>query len=614
MPNMSIVPKARREDKIHSSNSSYLFKLKIQPGLPGLVFFLCLYLACLSEGTLFAEMPSNGIQWGKRVQAHIVVGDNLSACNEGFLGLQRFPDSKILWQAYLRALAKARDEKALLSNWRLFATKFPEERCNREILESLAWAVIENGASSASPAIRVIAMLGAYFSQDAKGVAVLRRGLNDSNSFLRGAALKLSSRMLDASLQDEVLRLFKNEGVWKVRLEAIKAVGALNIESARNDLENIIAQEKTPAEEKVAATEAMIAMSDGIDRSQIQRLVQSNRAGLRLLACELITYFEQAQDIDLLLPLIKDIHSEVRAKALHTLGLLRVATVVDQSVPQIAAEQVNDTDPLVGLTAAWVLTLNDQNKGFKAFEPFLQHDIREVRHAAAGALAATGKYGVPLAIKTFNTSNDPYVRMNLAVGLIGQREQTTAACDCLYQALTQQKERWMWEDEGNFKTLAPSTVKHDEAIPNYPEAVNQLVRLNILEMLAIVRYPHAQQAIKSFLQESNWGISGMASALLLIEGDEDAVDLVKGLLSDNDKKVRIQAALILALWGKGEDTVALLQDSYASSDKELKGQILEAVGRVGSNASLSFIAEKLQEPYQTLRIIAAAALLECLYH
>jgi hypothetical protein len=29
---------------------------------------------------------------------------------------------------------------------------------------------------------------------------------------------------------------------------------------------------------------------------------------------------------------------------------------------------------------------------------------------------------------------------------------------------------------------------------------------------------------------------------------------------------------------------------------------------------LHFLAERLQEPYQTLRIMAAAALLECLYH
>jgi HEAT repeat protein len=157
-------------------------------------------------------------------------------------------------------------------------------------------------------------------------------------------------------------------------------------------------------------------------------------------------------------------------------------------------------------------------------------------------------------------------------------------------------------------------LKHDDEIPNYPEAVNQLTRLEVLEVLAMLHYPQAQEAIKAFLKERRWGVTGMASALLLTEGDETAVDLVKGLLNDPDKEVRLQAALILAVWGREEDVVKQLQDAYVSVDRDLKGQILEGIGRVGSASSLPFLAERLQDPFPTLRIIAAAATLECLYH
>jgi len=204
--------------------------------------------------------------------------------------------------------------------------------------------------------------------------------------------------------------------------------------------------------------------------------------------------------------------------------------------------------------------------------------------------------------------------MNLSLGLIGQRIYTDIACSILYDGLMQQKERWMWQSVGSFRVLAPSKVKHDDAIPNYPEAVNQMTRLEVLQVLALLHYPKAQQAIKNFLQERQWEISGLASALLLTEGDDDAVDLVKQLLNENDPKIRVQAALILALWGKEEEVVTLLQQAYLTADRELKGQILEGIGRVGSTSSLQFLAERLQEPYQTLRIIAAAALLECLYN
>ena len=177
-----------------------------------------------------------------------------------------------------------------------------------------------------------------------------------------------------------------------------------------------------------------------------------------------------------------------------------------------------------------------------------------------------------------------------------------------------QNERWMWEEQGVFQVLAPSTVKYDELIPNCPEAKNQLVRLEVLNLLAILQYPKAQQAARSFLQNQTWGITGVASALLLTEGDEAAKDIVEELLKDPNQKVRVQAALILSLWGRGDNSVAVLQDAYQDADRDLKEKILEGIARVGHHTSIPFLLKRLHEPYQTLRIIAAAALLECLYH
>lgn len=571
-------------------------------------FFLFLSLSPLIEATLSPE------QIDKRVNAHLVIADFSSACEEAFVGVCQYPDSTLMWLAYIRALARAGDEKAMMLNWKTFIEKFPEERENHEILESLAWAVIDKGATSSSPVIRVSSMLGAFFSQDAKGVKILQRGLCDDNSFLRGAAVKLSSHLMDASLQDELLKLLQTEKVWRVRLEVIQAIGVLQIVEAKRELKKIIASDHCHADEKTVAIESLVSLTEGIDKQQMTQLVASNRAGMRILACELISFFDQIEDIDLLFPLIDDPHSDVRAKIFQTLGRLRVATMKENSVIEIAEKACGDPDSTVAVTAAWVLTINRPEKGMLAFKRLLNHPIRDTRYLAAAALAATGKYGLTLTKDAFNQSQDPYVKMNLAIGLIGQRVETKPACDCLFLGLAQHKERWAWDETNNFRVLAPSKAKHDDAIPNYPEALNQLTRLEILQMLAIVKYPYAQQAVKKFLQESNWGISGIASALLLTEGDDDAVDLVRTLLKDNDPKVRTQAALILALWGKGEDVVQLLQENYAIADREMKGKILEGIGRVGSRSSLIFLAERLQEPYQTLRIISAAALLECLYH
>lgn len=562
----------------------------------------------------FIEAVISPEQINKRVHSHLMIADYTSACNEAYQALLQYPDSKSLWIGYLRALANAGDERHMMSNWTFFVEKFPEERNNREVLETLAWAVINKGACSSSPAIRVTAMLGAFFSQDAKGVKILQQGLHDDNSFLRAAAVKLSSHLMDASLQEELFRLLQTEKVWKVRLEVIRAIGELHVVEATKELKKLIEHELCHAEEKAVAINAIVSLSEEVDNSQLSQLVDSNRAGMRMLACELVAHFDQIQDVDKLFPLINDHHADVRAKVFQTIGRLRVSTIAEQSVIELSEQGVRDPDATVAVTAAWVLTINHPEKGLSVFQRFLNHQLRDIRYLAAAALTATGKYGLSLTRQAFYENKDIYVKMNLAIGLIGQRVETQAACDCLFLGLTQQKERWAWEEDKNFRVLAPSKEKHDEAIPNYPEAVNQLTRLEVLQILSIVQYPRAQQAVKNFLAESHWGISGIASALLLTEGDEDAVDLVHTLLQDNNPKVKVQAALILALWGKGDDVIQFLQEAYLTADRELKGQILEGIGRVGSENSLKFLAERLQEPSQTLRIIAAAALLECLYH
>jgi HEAT repeat protein len=554
-------------------------------------------------------------QLDKRIHAHLLIGDYQTACYEATSALQQYPHSKPLWIACLKALAKAGDEKAMMNYWNAFVAWFPEESENREVLEEMAWSIIDKGASSSSPHIRVYSMLGAFFSQDAKGVAILLQGLRDHNSFLRAAAVKLSTNLMDASLQDELMRLLQNEKSWKVRLEAISAVGELNIVSAKNELKKIISNDLCHFEEKAQAIQALVSLLDGVNEEQLTELITSDRAGMRMLACEMVAFFDQTQNVDKLLPLIEDSHPRVRAKVLRTIGELGLTKKGERPIIlEIAEKAALDPNPITAITAAWLLTINDPKKGLPLFQILLDHPLKEIRYLAAAALSATGKYGLNLTQKAFKENRDIYVKMNLAIGLIGQRIDTKAACDCLYLGLSQQKERWAWSEDDDFKVLGPSRVKHDDAIPNYPEAMNQLTRLEVLQILALVQYPHAQKAIKNFLQESNWGISGLASALLLTEGDEEAVDLVQALLKDNDQKVRMQAALILALWGKGDDVVQLLQEAYISADREQKGQILEAIGRVGGKNSLTFLSQRLEEPFQSLRIIAAAALLECLYH
>lgn len=569
------------------------------------VFFIILF----QIGSVW--VAANEEKCAHRIHQHMILHDYRQACAEGREALKQYPDSEIIWQSYLQALAKSNDERTLWEEWGKFTKLFPHAYDNRDILENLSWGVIENASNSSSPVIRIMALLGAFLGQDAKGVGIMAQFLRDSNSFVRATAVKLSSNMRDAQLQDEVLKIFQNDRNWKVHLEAIKAVGKMHIAAAKPALVRLISDNQSMAEEKAASITSLVGLLDTAEREEVSSLVHSDRAGLRLLATEIVKHFELNRDSDQIAELLYDNHPEVRASALHTMGVLRVDR---EEVLNRAVELARDNVPEVAVTAAWYLIISKHDYGQSALCRLLNDEVRTTRHLAAGALAASGKNGLPLMLETFGTCSDFYVRMNLAIGLLGQRTAVNKACDALYEGLMDASEKWMIEDEGFFPVLTRNNVKHDEDIPNQREAVNQMARLQILNMLAVMGYPKAQDAIRKFLQEKTWGITGLAAALLLTEGDDSAIDLVENLLNDPEHKIRVQAALILALWGRGEGAIAVLRNAYDGSDKEMKEKIIEGLGRIGAASTIQFLTEKLQEPYQTTRIIAAAALLECLYH
>ena len=214
-------------------------------------------------------------------------------------------------------------------------------------------------------------------------------------------------------------------------------------------------------------------------------------------------------------------------------------------------------------------------------------------------------------------SDDLYVRVNLALGLIGLREETKLACDVLYKILSKErKELWMWDAHHNplFRTLSPSHVSHIEHIPHFPVVVDQLVKLDLLSVLSVMRYPKALDVVKGFLKEQTWGVSGAAAATLMEEGGEECLTLVEALLNDPDQKIRLQAAFIMALLGGDSSAVKVLQEVYPHMDRETKLYILEAIGHVGDTSSIPFLLEILKEPFQVQRLVAASALIQCLYH
>jgi len=548
----------------------------------------------------------------KRVLNFLILDDVRSACSEGCDLVGKYPQSQECWEAYLQALAKKGDSREMLQAWNGFIERFPERASDRLLLESMAWGVIEKDSSSHSPIVRSYALIGALYGQDARGVRIIEKGLNDTNVAVRSLALKLSAFLRDDYLQNEVFRLLKEDNHLQVRLGAIEAAGRMKMTRAQRLLLKILQSSRSRAEEKLVAIQALVSIYDQLSVSQVRALVNSKRAALRELACRVVLHAEMEEAVPVITPLLRDSSPDVRAAALQTVGYLREDATPDL-IDQVR-ELSNDPNPMTAISASWALMFFSSEEGYAALEKYLKGNNRDHRLLAGAALTATGQYGRQFLTPAFDSADDPYLKMNVALGLIVNEERVEESCEALVEGFVAENEQWMWKQEGIFRVLAPSDVKHVPWIPNHPEMVNQMTRLEILNVLAIKESPDAVEAAKSLLSRRQWGISGMASSLLLQEGDESAIELVQSLVNDPSPKVRIQAALVLAMWGGDDSSVHILQESYDKADRETKERILEGLGSVGSKRSLAFLTQRLGDPQPTLRVIAAAALLQCLYH
>jgi HEAT repeat protein len=200
--------------------------------------------------------------------------------------------------------------------------------------------------------------------------------------------------------------------------------------------------------------------------------------------------------------------------------------------------------------------------------------------------------------------------------MIKQKVYLDLAIDALKQFFLTEEKEIMWQSGiyPMFNRLVPSNYKHVIQIPRYPQVMDHLTRLDLLNILCIAGCKDAKELVKKFLGKQMWGVVSGASVLLIEEGDSDALNLIRAYLDDEDELTKIQAALALAFYGGDPKVSKILEEAYKKVDWERKIQILEALGAIGNRDSIPFLLEVMKEPFSLLRTIAASSVIQCLYH
>ncbi len=549
----------------------------------------------------------------RRVHSHLLIGDYRGAITESEKGLLKHPNSEKVKKAYIRSLAEnGKDDEAIGS---LNRFGFKKEEVGSDLIETLAWGVLMRSENSPQFIVNMASLMSAYYTDDVRAVRMLLHQLSSSNALLRRAAAQLAPHYRDISLIEELIRLLSAEKIWFVRLEVIKALGAMEVKEIEEPLKKIIISSRTTLEEKGAAIASLVTIYEDVGEEAFSKLVSSKRAGLRHLACQIVSHLDLKEKAPAIEKLLDDPTSDVRIAALNTMQFLGLKNLNPSTLSKLI-DLTKDSHPPVALTAAWVVSHFAPETALQVIRKWIYSTDEASRRLAAFILGRVGSAGTSLATQALKISPDPFVKANLALGSIGQGGNHQKLSDTLYTFLLLRKGKLMWDSSGNplFEVIAPSQIYHIPQVPQYPTMVDQLTRLEILGMLAALRCSKAEEAIKAFLKEDALGVTYAASTTLLEEGGEEAIEILRDLLREKDQNIRVQAALVLALSGGETEAVQILHEAYPTVDREMKINILGALGYIGDKASIPFLMELLEEPHQVLKVVAASALIQCVYH
>ncbi|MDN3504611.1 MAG: HEAT repeat domain-containing protein [Rhabdochlamydiaceae bacterium] len=544
------------------------------------------------------------------------LGDYNSAKNVCQKALRHHPDSKKLNELSFRILAESGYIKEALSLIKEFPCYDKINNFNDlSLIETLAWGVLTN-VSQSSENMQVMSMIGAFFTRDARAVNLILEHMTSRNALLRAHAVRASVMYRDDVLKDHLKKMLFKEKNYFVKLEVLRAVGALKIKSCASVLKEKIASDQATDEEKYHAIGALIQMYEDLELDEFNEMIASPRAGLRRAACDIVAHLEQKERIGAIFLMLEDSSHEVKISALNAIAILGNKGVSQAKLKERISLFINDTNAALSLTAEWVnIRLGLGCKESHIME-FLYDKNQRLRLFAASVLTLCGDSVESVLLHHSRKHFDPFVRLQLSSGLINMGHNRSIYLNEIDDLLSNTNVKLMHAKHVNpiFSSIAPSEVRHMAIVPQYPEMVDQLVRLDLINTLTIFNYAGAKSMLKEMLKAHSLNVIGNTASLLLEQGELESVELIRDLLNDEDGAVATQAALVLAFLGKDPSVVPTLKRAYATADWELKIQILEAMGRIGEHEAIPFLIERIEEPFQLLKIVAASSLIQCLYH
>ncbi|MFA6916919.1 MAG: HEAT repeat domain-containing protein [Parachlamydiales bacterium] len=564
-----------------------------------------------ATGTIHAG--NSLIDWQQVVDCHLILKDYQEACECIAEAIAEHPHDQGLRRTLILVYAECGLESEMLTSFRQYFTCYPNVQEDTALLEEIAWCILQNGLSNPAPVTRLASLVAAGSARDARAHAFITQGLSDTCGVVRSTACKVVGQIRAIEFAPVLAKLAVSDKSILTRLTALESLVSMKHPQAKALILAYSTRPETTREERHILARFLAVVDEDNPYKCFKQLAEGKDPALRALAVEYAVFTRLLESIPALFKLVDDPRWEVRAASLQALAVFWPQWEPNEEIIANIRTCSESHEGILAVSGAWVLALCKPQEGINKLNLLTIHPNQKVKVGAVSGLCAVGLKAVPyLRYLAYAEQTDPFIKLNAALGLLKLRTEVLPASRVVEKLLDGKIERMSQANFGFLSGVVAAKDASEGELP--PELMDIAQRLEILQLLAILKVPSAYSMLESFLSSRTWGVSGMASLILLSEKNESAVELVEELLRKaRFPQTRLQAALVLAMWGRSDAAVEPLHAAYAGAGKETKERILNALSEIGAIASIPFLMEAIQEPSSSMRIQAASALLKVVY-
>jgi hypothetical protein len=597
----------RRKDHGEGQNASdYQRTLKISLRLCAFAFTY-LFLIFVSSSFLLAEDAPNALSKQEKISLALALHD----VHQAKLLLeelqQKSPENPKTQELLFEYFIELKD----FENIQALYNKLSEEKRDAlpsSLFEKIAWVVIKKGADSAHPRIRVEAALAAAGSQEAQGAHILNFLLTDPHQGVQSLAFQLAVSYKDACIQETAEALSKIALV-DVKLQAAKLLAEQKASCAKEVLVKLM-EDETLSEANLFEVVQLLATLKTANIEWVKQAVINPSSPIRALAAATLIQDPVKEGLLLIIPLLKDPCVKVRELAATCLGLYLGLIPDKEDILTQLTSLLNDSSMSLQATAAWALLLSKsaphQKQAQEWFKSHLSSAAKEEANIITSRLIRTGKEGLSLAEELLPKISDLPIRLNLSAYLLLHKISSKEAIATVHAAIASQT--LFGQQSFGFFSYIGQASSHNPLAPRLPEAEDLYFRLNLLALLHYSGEEITPKDMETILHERTVGLTA-ATASFLFQEMLPLDEVLHPLLSHEEEMVRVQAALLLAIFSRSKKAALTLQEEYKKASKAGKELLLLGFSLLPASKTRSLVFPLLFDQSQVLRTRAAGVFL-----